>query len=137
MITSTRIWNIIIFVFLQIAKGYKIRDQRVESCSTCQTLICTKCNVEEHFGLTCTQYRMAKLPPNHLRNKVVNEILTLRCPRCQQAFFDFDGCFSIRCSTCQCSFCGWCLKDCGSDAHSHVKTCKFKPTSADSYFGTR
>ena len=116
---------------------YNLQDQRVEQCSKCLSSICTKCNVEEHFGLTCSQHLMAKLPPNRLRNKVVNEILTLRCPRCEQAFFDFDGCFSIKCNNCPCSFCGWCLEDCGDDAHPHVRMCKFKAKSADSYFGTR
>ena len=60
-----------------------------------------------------------------LHKKIVNEVLTLRCPRCQTAFMDFDGCFALRCwnGTCRCSFCAWCLKDCGDNGHAHVLVC--------------
>ncbi|CAE8605153.1 unnamed protein product [Polarella glacialis] len=64
------------------------------------------------------------------------EILTLRCPRCAQAFLDFEGCFALKCSRCECVFCGWCLTDCGPDSHEHVRTCNLKPNGADLYFGT-
>lgn len=65
------------------------------------------------------------------RKHVVDNILTLRCPRCDQAFFDFDGCFAISCSACQCSFCAWCLQDCGHDSHAHAASCSesFQPGS--------
>lgn len=60
-----------------------------------------------------------------LRLKIVNEFLTLRCPRCKAAFVDFSGCFALTCSNqaCRCGFCAWCLKDCGADAHGHVPGC--------------
>jgi hypothetical protein len=60
-----------------------------------------------------------------LRLKIVNEVLTLRCPRCKTAFVDFDGCFALGCgkNNCHCGFCAWCLKDCGDDAHLHVAHC--------------
>ena len=55
-----------------------------------------------------------------LRMKIVDDVLTLRCPRadCRKAFVDFTGCFALICSsvTCRCGFCAWCLKDCGTDA---------------------
>ena len=92
---------------------------RISTCSTCMTEICTECNVS-HGSSSCEDYRLASLPPNALRMKIVDDILTLRCPRCLQAFLDFSGCFALRCSMCPCGFCGWCLKDCGSDSHSHV-----------------
>jgi hypothetical protein len=67
-----------------------------------------------------------------LRQHIVDEILTLRCPRktCRQAFVDFDGCFALTCGNKQCNagFCAWCLKDCGGDAHSHVANCPDNPT---------
>lgn len=61
-----------------------------------------------------------------LRMKIVNEILTLSCPRCKMAFVDFDGCFALTCNNqaCRCGFCAWCLEDCGADAHKHVVNCK-------------
>jgi hypothetical protein len=60
-----------------------------------------------------------------LRRTIVNEILTLGCPRCKTAFVDFDGCFALTCSNnhCGAGFCAWCLKDCGADAHAHVNEC--------------
>ena len=70
------------------------------------------------------------------RAHIVNEILTLRCPRCRQAFVDFEGCFALKCSRCPCGFCGWCLRDCGADAHEHVRACAAKPRGADVYFGS-
>ena len=71
------------------------------------------------------------------RAHVVDKILTLSCPRCQQAFVDFEGCFALSCSRCRCGFCGWCLADCGADAHGHVMRCGAKPPGADVYFGSR
>ena len=59
------------------------------------------------------------------RNHIIENILTLKCPRCRQAILDFEGCFVITC-TCNCRFCGWCLAECGEDsfaAHDHVRAC--------------
>jgi len=59
------------------------------------------------------------------RKHIVENILTLKCPRCGQAFIDFNGCMALTCSRqgCGCGFCARCLKDCGSDAHGHVALC--------------
>lgn len=58
------------------------------------------------------------------RNHIVEKLLTLRCPRCMQAFVDFDACFALTCARCKCAFCGWCLVDCGDvNAHRHVANC--------------
>jgi hypothetical protein len=61
-----------------------------------------------------------------LRKKIVDEILTLRCPRCKIAFVDFVNCFALTCSNknCNAGFCAWCLFDAGNDAHQHVFNCK-------------
>lgn len=53
------------------------------------------------------------------------ELMTLKCPRCGQAFTDFQGCFALQCSRhlCRACFCGWCLQDCGKEpeaCHRHV-----------------
>ena len=60
-----------------------------------------------------------------LKRTIEDTILTKRCPRCQQAFHDFDGCFALTCSNkrCKAAFCAWCLTDCGLDAHAHVAHC--------------
>ena len=57
------------------------------------------------------------------RNHVVERILTLACPRCGQAFLDFEGCFALKCSRDNAHFCAYCLADCGGDAHPHVRAC--------------
>ena len=59
------------------------------------------------------------------RKAIVDDILTLKCPRqaCRRAFTDFTGCFALTCSQCKCAFCAYCLEDCGGDAHRHVRNC--------------
>jgi len=62
------------------------------------------------------------------RKHVIERILTLACPRCSRAFIGFEGCFALKCSawvegqenSC-CQFCAYCLKDCGRNAHAHVR----------------
>jgi hypothetical protein len=70
-----------------------------------------------------------------IRRHIADTLLTLACPRCTAAFVDFAGCFALTCHRCSCGFCGWCLQDCGADAHSHVSTCKVNG-AAGSLFGT-
>jgi RNA polymerase subunit RPABC4/transcription elongation factor Spt4 len=62
-----------------------------------------------------------------LRNEIVNNILTPRCPSCLKAFLDFDGCFALTCSPngCNAVFCAWCEELCAVDAHPHVASCKY------------
>lgn len=89
------------------------------------------------------QERLAKLSEDERRligNKthIIDTILTLRCPRCKAAFDDFDGCFSLRCGNCPCSFCAMCLKDCGGDAHAHAAQCQEgHGMKAVGYYGTK
>eukprot|EP01105_Mastigella_eilhardi_P007620 TRINITY_DN1911_c0_g3_i2.p1 TRINITY_DN1911_c0_g3~~TRINITY_DN1911_c0_g3_i2.p1 ORF type:complete len:3679 (-),score=783.02 TRINITY_DN1911_c0_g3_i2:52-10641(-) len=52
--------------------------------------------------------------------RAIEEMMVPRCPRCPRAFVDWDGCFAVTCQ-CGCSFCGHCLRDCGTDAHEHVR----------------
>jgi hypothetical protein len=119
---------------------YAADGARVVRCSTCCVQICTRCHVEEHDALTCVEYEKSKAPTDNVRNHIIDEFLTTRCPRCKNAFFDFDGCFSVTCGSpgCNCCFCAWCLEDCGTDAHAHVRACCHKAPGAtpDSYFGT-
>ena len=75
-------------------------------------------------------------PVEDLRRQIIEDVLTLRCPRCAHAFLDFDGCMALTCNApdssgargiCGVSFCAICGKDCGSscDAHEHVRQCAF------------
>ena len=67
----------------------------------------------------------------------VHDMLTLKCPRCAAAVFDFDGCFALKCPRCGCGFCAWCFKDCQADAHAHVRTCTRRPAQRDALFPAR
>merc|ERR1712218_320546 len=55
----------------------------------------------------------------------IESILNLKCPKCKAVFLDFEGCMSVRCGRIGCgiSFCGWCQKDCGNNAHAHAAEC--------------
>jgi len=68
--------------------------------------------------------KMDAVVPVHMK-KLIDDVLTDKCPRCKRAFFDFDGCFALTCSGCGCGFCAYCLADCGSsDTHKHVRNCQ-------------
>ena len=72
------------------------------------------------------------------RKKIIQDILTLKCPRqhCRRAFLDFDGCFALTCGACTCAFCAYCLEDCGRDAHSHVAKCQYNIAPGKSVHAT-
>jgi serine/threonine protein kinase len=70
------------------------------------------------------------------RRHITNALLNLSCPRCAKPFLEFDACFDLKCSACPCHFCGWCLRDCGNDAHQHVAHCLDNPIQP-SVYGTQ
>ena len=58
------------------------------------------------------------------RKYISENILTLTCPNCKQAYFDFDGCMVLRCFNCKKDFCGKCHFICKiGQAHAHVASC--------------
>jgi hypothetical protein len=65
---------------------------------------------------------------------VLQEALTLKCPHCQKAFFDFSGCCAV---TCECNkhFCGLCAVACtdGGACHDHVRGCELNKNRGE-YF---
>jgi hypothetical protein len=68
------------------------------------------------------------------RNDVA-ALLDPKCPRCQAVFDGFDGCAALYCRNCPCKFCALCLKDCGDDAHQHVRACPQRGNAMrDDYF---
>ena len=54
-----------------------------------------------------------------LRLELIENVLTLKCPGCKIAFFDFDGCHNVTCHKCQLDFCAMCLNSC-TQAHQHL-----------------
>lgn len=83
--------------------------------------------IKENYVLT-----IPKLIPNYLSTDIqkhctyINEeILNLHCPSCNIVFFDFDGCYAVKCNNCANYFCGWCLTGYESsvECHKHVIHC--------------
>lgn len=70
-----------------------------------------------------------------------SELLTPKCPSCNQGFNEFDGCFSIKCSRCKHHFCGWCLDYHGESrsVHIHATYCRKKEgiNINDDYYGSK
>ena len=95
---------------------------------------------EERQRLEEEQARVARMDQlqravHAARGRIV-DIVTLKCPKCQTAFIDFEGCFALKCGSCPCGFCAWCLADCGHDAHAHVAACPEKGNDQQ-YHGTQ
>jgi len=74
-----------------------------------------------HYNTLASNRVQQKAQVGALCNQI-SECLIPRCPRCGSGFMGLDGCFSVKYRNCPCSFCGFCLADCGSDAHAHVLT---------------
>jgi hypothetical protein len=55
----------------------------------------------------------------------VADLLTPKCPRCQAAFIDFDGCTRLQCRRCPTQFCAFCLQDVSIRTHE----CHYKNTN--------
>ena len=74
--------------------------------------------------LDVRKIKSAKLAAISDRARIIfNEMMeemNLKCPKCNTAFLDYDGCNALYCD-CGCKFCAVCLKDCGADAHQHVR----------------
>lgn len=54
-----------------------------------------------------------------IRESILNDILTLKCPHCDRAFLDFQGCFALVC-ICKGNFCAWCLSPADSSRAAHI-----------------
>ena len=99
-------------------------------CEVCATGYCVACSEEAkgpvplHHGYTCEEARKAGVPDVKKHREAISQILTLKCPRCSRAFFDYSGCAAVKCGSCNCGFCAKCFKDCGADAHDHTSNCR-------------
>ena len=54
---------------------------------------------------------------------IENDLLCMKCPRCQNVFEDYSGCAALTClyRGCGANFCAYCFKDTNGDAHAHVQ----------------
>ena len=119
-----------------LAVYLKARDDMIESNAL------SKLELEYNSKIRQLEEQIAKMSAGREkqvqlhRKRAVEEILTLKCPRCNLAFLDFDGCFALSCRGCSCGFCAYCLKDCGNDAHRHVATCPHNIAPGKDVFGS-
>jgi MoxR-like ATPase len=58
------------------------------------------------------------------RRFVWEKLFMDHCPRCSVPIGYDEGCIAMTCK-CGCGFCGYCLSDCGTDAHGHVLGCRY------------
>jgi len=68
---------------------------------------------------------------------IIENVFTLKCPKCTNSFDNFTGCFCLRCCYCETNFCAWCIKyysDNSETAHKHLLQCE-KSMVNDSYYG--
>jgi hypothetical protein len=68
-----------------------------------------------------------------IRLSIIEEILTLKCPRCKVAFIDYSGSAALTCANngCRAGFCACCLMDCGvNSSYAHLVGCPSNPTRA-------
>ncbi len=65
--------------------------------------------------------RAAEARARALRVVIVDRDLKMCCPRCALVFGEYSGCNALTCPKCAAGFCAVCLKDCGADAHPHIK----------------
>jgi hypothetical protein len=64
---------------------------------------------------------VAKKNIGNLAQLIALEYLFNHCPRCNQFYGGHTSCNALNCPNCNAGFCAICLKDCGSDAHIHIK----------------
>lgn len=59
-------------------------------------------------------------------DEALEDIVTLRCPKCNAAFCDFTGCLAIQCR-CTLHFCGLCMESFPTSrlCHTHILNCKW------------
>ena len=86
--------------------------------------------------------RLRAMTERH-RLHIINNIMTLLCPHCNLAVFDFVSCFAVQHESdhshlkygCGLYFCGWCLAKCesSSDCHSHVRACRYNMNPGNAY----
>lgn len=79
---------------------------------------------ETEFAAKSEEERRAIAARRH-----IEEMMDLHCPKCNSVFGQFTGCAALTCAYAGCNahFCAFCLADCGSDAHPHVRACPLNP----------
>ena len=102
---------------------YEVSDvDKLFTCSTCLTSICTKCGAVSHEGLTCDQYKGTILGDEAFAEwKQKNDAKD--CPKCGSTIQKSEGCNHMECRGCRAHICWVCLRvfDVSSEVYGHLK----------------
>jgi len=83
----------------------KITDKRrLLNCHSCKKNICLRCNMEDHTGVTCTEYqdwKKANDAGDQSYAELVLSGLIKPCPNCNAPILKNDGCNFMTCSACK------------------------------------
>ena len=97
-------------------------DAKLYTCPTCLSSICTKCEAIYHEGLTCDQYKSAKIGDEALEEwKEKNGAKD--CPKCGSTIQKSEGCNHIECKGCGAHICWVCMSvfTMGSETYGHMR----------------
>jgi len=101
-------------------------------CEMCRATYCMHCSrqldraVSAHGDLPCAIAQTGGVDEVHAHRKyIIDNILTLRCPRCFLAFLDYEGCAALECGGCHAHFCAKCfsLSQSSAACHDHAASC--------------
>ena len=97
-------------------------DNRVFTCSTCLTSICTHCGSVSHEGLTCEQYKSAILCGDDAFAEWKKNNDARDCPKCGCTIQKSEGCNHMECRACGAHICWVCMRVFreGSDTYRHL-----------------
>eukprot|EP00927_Polykrikos_kofoidii_P046820 TRINITY_DN40949_c0_g1_i1.p1 TRINITY_DN40949_c0_g1~~TRINITY_DN40949_c0_g1_i1.p1 ORF type:complete len:956 (+),score=124.71 TRINITY_DN40949_c0_g1_i1:61-2928(+) len=114
------------------------------ACAGCGETYCINCSTQlkkpvvAHHSTTCEVAQLAaSLGVHEHRRRIIDECLTIRCPKCAMAFDDFVACAALTCASCNAGFCAKCLIgfwNSSSDTHKHVKECSGGGNLPTGYF---
>ena len=81
-------------------------------CDGCAVVICTRCQSQYHYGLSCAMYRSKLETPDYALEGWVRENPSIRalCPNCKSPIEKIEGCDHMHCRQCKIHFCWKCKK---------------------------
>ena len=79
-------------------------------CPGCLTSVCTKCNIEYHFGETCAEYKDRTSGHMQAMEQALVNMGAKRCTKCNTPIQKSLGCDHMQCPGCHVHFCWVCME---------------------------